>query len=107
MKEYDSDKPVFITESGWNDHPRWILAVRPSQRVQYTVDALRYAEENWPQVEELCIWAFRYPTPTLSYPDNFTLVTTDFQIRPIYYAIQAYAHGTEGSETLWLPPPTE
>jgi hypothetical protein len=107
MKQYDSDKAVFITESGWNDHPRWTLAVRPSQRVQYTVDAYRYVAKNWPQVEELCIWAFRYPLPTLSYPDNFTLVTTDFQIKPIYYAIQAYARGEERSGTLWLPPPSE
>lgn len=107
MKQYDSDKPVYITESGWNDNPRWTLAVRPSQRVQYTIDAFRYVDENWPQVQELCIWAFRYPLPTLSYPDNFTLVTTDFQLKPIYYAIQAYAHGKEGSETLWLPPPSQ
>lgn len=108
MAEYgDSETPVFITESGWNDHPRWTHAVRPSQRVQYTINAFEYVEENWTQVEELCIWAFRYPTPALSYPDNFTLVSTDFQISPLYYAIQAYAHGEEQEGTLWLSPPTE
>jgi polysaccharide biosynthesis protein PslG len=108
MKRYsDGDKPVYITESGWNDNPRWVLAVRPSQRVQYTVDALRYTQTNWPQVQRLCIWAFRYPLPTLSYPDNFTLVTTDFEIKPIYDAIRAYAQGEEGTGRLWLPPPSE
>ena len=25
----DGDKPVMITEGGWNDHPRWTRAVRP------------------------------------------------------------------------------
>ncbi len=35
----------------------------------------------------------RYPTPTLSYPDNYTFVTTTFQLKPIYYAVQAYARG--------------
>lgn len=108
MAEYgDSETPVFITESGWNDHPRWTHAVRPSQRVQYTIDAFQHVEENWTQVEELCIWAFRYPLPTLSYPDNFTLVSTDFQISPLYYAIQAYAESDEQEGTLWLSPPTE
>lgn len=108
MARYDdSETPVFITETGWNDHPRWVQAVRPSQRIQYTIDALEHAEENWQNVEEMCIWAFRYPLPTLSYPDNFTLVSTDFQISPLYYAIQAYAYGEEQEGTLWLTPPSE
>ncbi|MEO1646433.1 MAG: beta-galactosidase, partial [Chloroflexota bacterium] len=93
----DADKPVYITEMGWNDHPRWIQAVRPSQRSQYTIDAFELVDSEWEQVEAMCVWAFRYPVPTLSYPDNYTLVTTDFQIRPIYYALQAYARG-ESSE---------
>lgn len=100
------DAPVYITESGWNDHPRWTLAVRPSQRVQYTVDALRYAEAYWPWLNQLCFWAFRYPAPTHSYPDHFTFVTPDFTIKPIYYALQAHARQTSNIEdTLWLPPP--
>ncbi|MEL7433859.1 MAG: beta-galactosidase [Chloroflexota bacterium] len=101
----DADKPVYITEMGWNDHPRWIQAVRPSQRSQYTVDAFELADSEWEQVEAMCVWAFRYPVPTLSYPDNYTLVTTDFQIRPIYYALQAYARGENSEGSLWLPPP--
>jgi hypothetical protein len=108
MQQYNDDSPVYITESGWNDHPRWTKAVRPSQRVAYTIDAFEYTDMHWPQVEELCVWAFRYPTPTFSYPDNFTLVTVDFQRKPIYYALQSYARGTDDrqrSNDLWLPPP--
>jgi len=89
----DADKPVFITESGWNDHPRWTRAVRPGQRITYTLDALAYAEDNWPWAEQVCLWAFRYPAPTQSYPDYFTLVGPDFTPRPIYTAIQAWARG--------------
>lgn len=103
----DADTPVFVTEMGWNDHPRWTLSVRPSQRVSYTIGSFEYAKENWPQVEELCVWALRYPVPTLSYPDHFTLLTTDFQQKPIYSALQAYAHGRERSTELWLAPPVE
>lgn len=108
MLEYDNpDKPVYITESGWNDNIRWTKAVRPSQRSIYTVQAFQYVEDNWDWIDQLCIWAFRYPAPFNSYPDNFTLVTPEFTIKPIYYAIQSYARGWERSNTLWLPPPTE
>lgn len=89
----DADKPVYITESGWNDHPRWTKAVHPGQRIAYTLDAFRYAEANWPWVETLCIWAFRYPAPVHSYPDYYTLVSPDFTPKPIYDAIQAWARG--------------
>lgn len=106
MERYgDGDSPVFITETGWNDNPRWTKAVTPSQRIAYTLDAFRLAEQEWDWLDKLCLWVFRYPAPTFNYPDNFTLVTTDFQLKPIYYAVQAYARGFATSETLWLPPP--
>ena len=107
VRQYDDpDTPVYITESGWNDNPRWTKAVRPSQRIAYTLDAFAYAEQNWEWLEDLCIWVFRYPTPTFSYPDNFTLVSVDFQLKPIYHAIQAYARDEERRDALWLSPPT-
>lgn len=108
MVEYgDENTPVYITESGWNDHPRWTYGVRPSQRVAYLLGGLQWVEKEWDWTEKMCIWAFRYPRPTYSYPDNFTLVTPDFQIKPVYYAIQAYARGWEGGETSWLPAPEQ
>lgn len=91
MEEYgDSHKNIYITESGWNDHPRWTLAVRPGQRIAYTLDAIRYAEANWPYVKMLAIWAFRYPAPVRSYPDYFTLVTPEFVPKPIYHELQQF-----------------
>jgi hypothetical protein len=63
------------------------------------------AEAEWNWLDKLCLWVFRYPVPTFSYPDNFTLVTSDFQLKPIYFAVQAFARGLPTSETLWLPPP--
>ncbi len=86
----DEGKSIFVTETGWNDHPRWTMGVGPGQRIQYTLDALRYAEENWPYVEALALWAFRYPAPTKSYMDYFTLVTPEFVTKPIYDAVQEY-----------------
>jgi hypothetical protein len=87
----DSDTQILITESGWNDHPRWTMAVRPGERIQYTLDSLQIAEEKWPFIDMIAIWAFRYPAPVKSYPDNFTLVTPEFIAKPIYEALQAYS----------------
>ncbi|MEZ4518332.1 MAG: cellulase family glycosylhydrolase [Chloroflexota bacterium] len=86
----DEDTPMFITETGWNDHPRWTQAVRPSQRIQYTLDALDYAAEAWPYVDLVGLWSFRYPAPTRSYMDYYTLVTPEFVTKPIYDALREY-----------------
>lgn len=93
----DEETPIYITESGWNDHPRWTRAVRPGQRISYTIDALNYAEENWPFVRVVAIWAFRYPAPTQSYMDYYTLVTPEFIPKPIYDALQVYTGSHSGS----------
>jgi hypothetical protein len=91
MEQYgDTETKIYITETGWNDHPRWTMAVRPGQRIQNTLDALAYAEANWPYVEMMAIWAFRFPAPSKSYADYFTLVTPEFVNKPIYEALKAY-----------------
>ncbi len=83
------DKPFFITESGWNDHPRWTRAVRPAQRINYTLDALAYAEANWPYVETLAFWMFRTPAPSKNFLDYYTFVTPEFVEKPLYGAVKA------------------
>lgn len=91
MEEYgDANTKIYITETGWNDHPRWTMAVRPAQRIQYTLDAFAYAEENWPYVEMMALWVFRFPAPTRSFMDYYTLVTPEFVTKPIYTAVQEY-----------------
>lgn len=89
------DFPVYITETGWNDHPRWSQAVTPSQRIEYTLGAYQLAEADWPWAKKVCLWVFRYPRPANSYPDYYTLATTDFDLKPIYYALKAYGTGEE------------
>lgn len=88
----DSGKPVYVTESGWNDAPRWPLAVSPGLRITDTIDAYQLAGTNYPWLKRLCLWYFRAPTWTYAYPDNWALVTPDFQLRPIYDALQSFAH---------------
>lgn len=93
----DGDKPVMITEGGWNDHPRWTRAVRPGQRIEYTLAAYQMAQERWPWVQAVVLWAFRYPAPARTYQDYYTFVSPDFQPKTIYLETQRYARGELGS----------
>jgi hypothetical protein len=87
------DLPIYITEGGWNDHPRWTKAVTPVQRAAFTVRAYEKAAQEWPWCEAVALWAFRYPRPANTYQDYFAFVTTDFAPKPVYFAVQRYAQG--------------
>jgi hypothetical protein len=86
----DGDKPVYVTEAGWNDHPRWARAVRPAQRVTYTISAYEWVRQEWPWCRCVAMWAFRYPAPAHNYQDYYTFVTDDFRPKPIYSSVQEY-----------------
>jgi hypothetical protein len=96
VRNGDDDKPVMITEGGWNDHPRWTRAVRPGQRIDYTLRAYDKSLTDWPWLQAVALWAFRYPAPARTYQDYFTFVTPDFQPKAIYLETQRYAHGSDG-----------
>ncbi len=87
----DGDKRMLLTESGWNDSPRWTRAVKPGARIDYTLRGYQWAEANWPWMQAVCTWAFRYPAPQRSYGDYFTLVSPEFVAKPIYTTVQAWA----------------
>lgn len=89
----DAAKPIIITEGGWNDHPRWTRAVKPAQRIQYTIQAYELAQK-WDWCQAVALWAFRYPWSAKSYLDYFTFVTPDFEPKPIYLEVQRYAAGS-------------
>jgi hypothetical protein len=93
VRNGDGVKHIIITEGGWNDHPRWTKAVRPAQRIAYTIAAYEIALTEWPWVDALCLWAFRYPRPAGTYQDYYTFVDVDFRPKPIYLAVQQYAAG--------------
>jgi GH35 family endo-1,4-beta-xylanase len=89
----DGHKRCYITEGGWNDHPRWTKAVRPYQRLEYTVRAYEKALAEWDWCEAVCLWAFRYPWPQQTYQDYYTFVTPEFVPKPVYNEVQHYARG--------------
>ena len=93
LLEAGVDKPFYITESGWNDHPRWTRAVKPAQRIAYTLEAIEYAQENWPYVEVLGLWMLRTPAPSKNFLDYYTFITPEFVQKPIYTAVKKLARG--------------
>jgi hypothetical protein len=90
----DGSKPIYVTEAGWNDHPRWVNGVRPAQRIEYTIGAYEWARQHWPWCRSVAMWALRYPASTLSYQDYYAFATVDFEPRVIYLEVQSYTRGT-------------
>ena len=89
----DADKPITITEGGWSDDTRWVYGVRPAQRITYTRRAFEIVEA-WPWADRLCLWNFRQPQDRFNRRDAyFALVSSEFDRKPIYEAVQAYARG--------------
>lgn len=88
----DGDTPIIITEGGWNDHPRWTKAVRPSARMVNTIAAYELARD-WPWCQVIVLWSFRTPWLTHTFRDYFTFVTPDFIPKPIYTEVQRYGQG--------------
>jgi hypothetical protein len=86
----DAHKPVYVTEAGWNDHPRWTASVGPAQRIQYTIGAYEWARLNWPWCPVVAMWTFRLPAPRHNYRDNYAFITPEFEAKPIYLEVQQY-----------------
>ena len=93
VRNGDGDKTAMITEGGWNDHPRWTRAVRPGQRILNSAQAFEIARTEWPWLESLCLWVFRFPWDQKSYQDYYTFVSADFEPKAIYLEMQLYAQG--------------
>lgn len=92
MREFgDGAKPVYITETGWNDHPRWSYAVRSGQRIAYTLAAMEAIEAQWPTLKSVCWWYFRSPVLLRDYRANYAFVTLDFRPLPIYDELRRWA----------------
>ncbi len=87
IKNGDREKPVYITEAGWNDSPRWNQAVTPAQRIANTLKALDWVKDkDW--IKVLALWVFSYPQATHTFSDNWTFVTDDLRPKPIYSEVQ-------------------
>jgi hypothetical protein len=86
----DAAKRVIITEGGYNDHPRWNAAVRPADRIRWTIATYELAR-SYPWLEAVALWQFSTPFATRSYPDAWNFVAPDGTPRAIYDAVREYA----------------
>lgn len=89
----DAHKSIYVTEAGWNDHPRWTMTVSPAQRIRFTIGAYEWAREHWPWCTMVAMWALRFPALRHNYHDSYAFVTPEFEPKPIYLEVQAYARG--------------
>jgi hypothetical protein len=83
----DGQKPIIITEGGWNDNTRWAGGVLPADRLRWTIGAYRMAQE-WDWLAAACIWQFSTPWQARTYQDNWNFVTADGTPKAIYWAVQ-------------------
>lgn len=89
------NKPIFITEAGWNDAPRWQLAISPAQRIRWSIAAYQQAMQ-WPWLHVFALWQFSLPAPTHTYQDGWLIIAGDGTPRAIY---------DELTQALTRPPP--
>ncbi|RRR76035.1 MAG: hypothetical protein EI684_03625 [Candidatus Viridilinea halotolerans] len=86
----DGDKPMIITEAGYNDHPRWNGAVTPAERIQWTIATYELAR-TYPWLDAVALWQHSTPFTTHSHPDAWNFVAPDGTPRAIYHAVREYA----------------
>lgn len=99
----DADKPIWVSEFGWNSAPdsipaerrfTWGEPVSEAQKADYLVGHLKRARNEWPWVGVMHVWMFRYggyraPDPADPTP-YFSLVSRDWEQLPAYHRLQAY-----------------
>ncbi len=93
----DSAKPIWASEIGWDALPaNWtqlpLLFGSVSREIQasYTVQAYQRAAAQWPWMDVMAVWHLRkvHAEDAQQQDYYFDLVSNDWQIEPVYYALQ-------------------
>ena len=97
LKEFNADKPVWITEFGWagaNYSPGYEYGDDNSeeQRAAYIVRALQIAEREWPWLEAMFLWNLNFAVVRGNHHEQgaFGILYDDWTPRPAYWAIQSH-----------------
>jgi polysaccharide biosynthesis protein PslG len=97
----DAEKPIWISEAGWNTVPDGMPApygqVTLEQQARYAVDAYALAQAEWPFVGVINYWFFKRPSDAeMDQPwYYFRLLEPDFTATPAYRALVDYATSPE------------
>ena len=93
----DEGKAVWFNEFGWNASPATMdpdrliwRRVTADEQARYTLNAYRYAAENYPWAGVICMWYFRQVGDILPERSDyfFRLINVDFSPTPLYLAIK-------------------
>ncbi|WP_376790000.1 hypothetical protein [Thermoflexus sp.] len=99
MQAYGDDRPIYITETGWNESPEYDHGLPPEVRADYTVRAYEYARRNWPWCPVVAMWALRYPWREDPVLEGYAFLDLDFRPRPVYETVRRYTHGERSIDT--------
>jgi hypothetical protein len=103
----DAEKPVWISEAGWNTVPQGIEApfgrVTLAEQAKYAAQLYQRAQQDWPFIGVINYWFFKQPsdvdegTPVY----YFRLLEPDFTKLPAFEALADYAsnEAAEAAET--------
>jgi hypothetical protein len=93
----DADKPIWISEMGWNVVPEDIEArfgrVTEEQQARYTVEAYERLQAEWPWVDVANYWFLKRPSDLEKEQSwyYFRLLEPDFSSLPVYDALVAHS----------------
>ncbi len=96
MRRYGDERPIYITEAGWNESPDYDHGIPPEVRADYTVRAYEYASRHWPWCPVVAMWALRYPWREDPILEGYAFLDLNFHPRPVYEAVRRYAFGRSG-----------
>ncbi|RIK46368.1 MAG: hypothetical protein DCC58_03445 [Chloroflexi bacterium] len=105
VRHGDAGTPIWAVEYGWVSLPEgwtgrpspWGASVSPDTQARYLVEGFARAQQEWPWMGVMAVWAFRFVRP----PDDpaerdnptrgFAIVEHDFTPRPAYTALARVA----------------
>lgn len=97
VRNGDAEKPIWISEMGWNVVPEGIEArfgrVTEAQQARYAVEAYERAQAEWPWVQVVNYWFLKRPADWEQDQSwyYFRLLEPDFTPLPVYTALADYA----------------
>ncbi len=90
VRHGDADKPIWISEMGWNVVPEGLDArfgrVTPEQQARFAVEAYQHSQEEWPWVGVINYWFLKRKDETEQDQSfyYFRLMDSDFTPQPVY-----------------------
>ena len=94
VRHGDADKPIWISEMGWNVVPEEIEArfgrVTPEQQARFAVEAYERVQTEWPWVGVVNYWFLKRKDATEQDQSfyYFRLLDPDFAPQPVYEALR-------------------